>query len=130
MKARMDEPTLSRRERQVMDALFRLGSGSARDVLDAIDDPPSYSAVRTFLRLLEEKGHVTHVEENGRYVYRPKASRSTASKRALGRVVETFFGGSVGDTIAALVDTGRGKLSGAELDRLEALIDRARKEGR
>src|SRR5262249_33519860 len=105
------EIPLSRRERQVMDALFRLGAGTARDVLASIDDPPSYSAVRTFLRLLEEKGHVTHVEEGGRYVYRPVASRTKARKQALARVVETFFDGSIGDAIAALVDTGRGKLS-------------------
>jgi len=122
--------TLSRRERQVMDALYRLGSGSVRDVLAAIDDPPSYSAVRTFLRLLEEKGHVSHVDEEGRYVYRPIASRSKASKRALSRVVDTFFGGSIGDAIAALVDTRKGKLSKDELRRLEDLIDTARKEGR
>src|SRR5689334_8779854 len=105
------DETLSRRERQVMDALYRLGAGSVRDVLAAMEDPPSYSAVRTFLRLLEEKGHLTHVDEGGRYVYRPVASRSKASKHALSRVVETFFGGSVGDAIAALVDSGRGKLS-------------------
>jgi BlaI family transcriptional regulator, penicillinase repressor len=125
----MDEP-LSRRERQVMDALYRLGAGSVRDVIAVMEDPPSYSAVRTFLRLLEEKGHVTHVDEAGRYVYRPVASRSKASKRALSRVVETFFGGSIGDTIAALVDSGRGKLSKDELRRLEDMIDAAKKEGR
>lgn len=121
---------LSRRERQVMDALYRLGGGTARDVLGAMEDPPSYSAVRTFLRLLEEKGHVTHVEEAGRYVYRPTASRAKASKRALGRVVETFFAGSVGDAIAALVDSSRGKLSRDEIRRLEALVESAKKEGR
>lgn len=124
------DATLSRRERQVMDALYRLGSASVRDVLAAMDDPPSYSAVRTFLRLLEEKGHVSHVDEEGRYVYRPIASRSKASKRALSRVVDTFFGGSIGDAIAALVDTGKGKLSKDELRRLEGLIDTAKKEGR
>jgi predicted transcriptional regulator len=128
----MDKPdaALSRREREVMDALYRLSAGSARDVLAAMDDPPSYSAVRTFLRLLEDKGHVSHVEENGRYMYRPTASRAKASKRALSRVVETFFAGSVSDAIAALVDTGRGKLSKEELRRLEALIEDAKKEGR
>ena len=124
------DATLSRRERQVMDALYRLGSASVRDVLAAMDDPPSYSAVRTFLRLLEEKGHVSHVDEEGRYVYRPIASRSKASKRALSRVVDTFFGGSIGDAIAALVDTGKGKLSKDDLRRLEDLIDTAKKEGR
>lgn len=122
--------SLSRRERQVMDALYRLGVGSVRDVIAAMDEPPSYSAVRTFLRLLEEKGHITHVEEDGRYLYRPIASRSKASKKALTRVVDTFFGGSIGDAIAALVDTGRGKLSPEELRRLEGLIDEAKKEGR
>jgi len=122
--------SLSRRERQVMDALYRLGVGSVRDVIAAMDEAPSYSAVRTFLRLLEEKGHVTHVEEEGRYLYRPVASRSKASKKALTRVVDTFFGGSIGDAIAALVDTGKGKLSAEELRRLEGLIDDAKKEGR
>lgn len=128
--ATADGDDLSRRERQVMDALHRLSVGSARDVLEALEDPPSYSAVRTFLRLLEEKGHVTHVEEAGRYLYRPKASRPVARKRALDRVVDTFFGGSIGDAVASLVETGRGKLSREELTRLEALIRDAKKEGK
>lgn len=125
-----DDTALSRRERQVMDALYRLGAGTAREVQGAMDDPPSYSAVRTFLRLLEEKGQVTHVETAGRYVYKPTTSRTTARKRALSRVVDTFFGGSVSDAISALVDTSRGKLSKEEIARLETMIENAKKGGR
>lgn len=121
---------LSRRERQIMDVLFRLGRGSAQDVLAAISDPPSYSAVRAHLRTLEEKGHVRHEAEDLRYVYLPTMKREHARDSALAHLVETFFGGSVAQAATALLDPSAANLSKDELDRLAHLIDEARKEGR
>jgi predicted transcriptional regulator len=99
-------------------------------VLEDLPDPPSYSAVRALLRLLEERGHVKHVEDGQRYVYTPAATRGDARKSALAHVVRTFFAGSVEQTVAALVESPRSKLSREELDRLSEVIERARKEGR
>ena len=121
---------LSRRERQIMDALFRLGRGSAQDVLSAIPDPPSYSAVRAHLRTLEEKGHVKHEAEDLRYVYLPTMKREQARDSALAHLVETFFGGSAAQAATALLDPSSTKLTKEELDRLARLIETARKEGR
>ena len=123
-------PSLTRREREIMDILHRRGRATAQEVLDEMADAPSYSAVRTFLRLLEERGHVRHTQEEQRYVYRPTVGRSDARKSALAHVVKTFFAGSVEEAVAALVDSSRTKLSREELDRLSDLIDRAKKEGR
>ena len=124
-----DAGTLTRRERQIMDILYRRGHATAHEVLEDIPDPPSYSSVRALLRLLEERGHVKHVEDGTRYVYSPVAGPSEARRGALAHVVKTFFAGSVEDTVAALVSP-KSKLSPDELDRLAALIDRAKKEGR
>jgi predicted transcriptional regulator len=124
------KPPLTRRERQIMDILYRLGRATAHDVLEQLPDPPSYSAVRALLRLLEERGHVRHVQEGTRYVYLPAVGRSEARRSALAHVVRTFFDGSVEAAVAALVDPARTKLSDAELDRLTALIDKTKKEGR
>jgi predicted transcriptional regulator len=121
--------SLTRRERQIMDVLYRRGKATAHEVLEDLPDPPSYSAVRALLRLLEERGHVTHVEDGARYVYHPAVARSDARKSALAHVVRTFFDGSVEEAVAALVEP-RSKLKKEELDRLAKLIDRARKEGR
>ena len=121
---------LTRRERQIMDVIYRLGKATAQDVLDNIPDAPSYSAVRALLRLLEERGHVRHVTEGQKYVYLPAVGRSDARRSALSHVVRTFFGGSVEQAIATLVDTAKTKLSPEELDRLSDLIDKAKKEGR
>jgi BlaI family transcriptional regulator, penicillinase repressor len=121
---------LSRRERQVMDALFRLGRGSAQDVLAAIPDPPSYSAIRAHLRILEEKGHVRHEAEDLRYVYLPTMEQAQARDSAVAHLVETFFGGSVAQAATALLDPSAAKLTREELDRLARLIEDARKEGR
>jgi predicted transcriptional regulator len=122
--------SLTRREREIMDILHRKGRATAHDVLDEMSDPPSYSAVRALLRLLEDRGHVKHVEEDQRYVYRPTVGRSDARKSALAHMVETFFSGSVEHAIAALVDSSKTKLSREELDRLAGIIARAKKEGR
>jgi predicted transcriptional regulator len=123
-------PGLTRRERQIMDILHRRGKATAHEVLDELADPPSYSAVRALLRLLEQRGHVKHTEDGARYVYSPAVARSDARRSALSHVVRTFFAGSVEQTMAALVESSRSKLSREELDRLSALIDRAKKEGR
>lgn len=124
------KPPLTRREREIMDILYRLGRATAHEVLEHLPDPPSYSAVRALLRLLEERGHVRHVQEGQAYVYLPAVARSDARKSALSHVVRTFFGGSVEQAVAALVDSPRAKLSRDELDRLAELIEKAKKEGR
>jgi predicted transcriptional regulator len=122
--------TLTRRERQIMDILHRRGHATAHEVLEDLTDPPSYSAVRALLRLLEERGHVRHVQDGPRYVFSPAVTRGDARRSALAHVVRTFFAGSVEQTVAALVDSPRSKLSREELERLSLLIDRAKKEGR
>jgi predicted transcriptional regulator len=120
--------TLSRRERQILDILYAKGSATSAEVREALPDPPSYSAVRALLRILEEKGHARHESQGTRYVYLPLVPRESARNSALTRIVQTFFDGSAGQAAAALVDSG--SLSDEELTRLSALIDRARKEGR
>jgi predicted transcriptional regulator len=120
---------LSRRERQIMDVIYRRGRATAAEVLDGLPDPPSYSAVRALLRLLEEKGHVQHEQDGPRYVYAPTVARDRARRSALKHVVRTFFDGSASEAMAALLD-GETRLDDAELDRLAAMIEQARKEGR
>ena len=120
--------TLSRRERQILDILYAKGSATAADVREALPDPPSYSAVRALLRILEEKGHARHESQGTRYVYLPLVPRESARNSALTRIVKTFFDGSAAQAAAALVDSG--SLSEEELTRLSDLIERARKEGR
>jgi predicted transcriptional regulator len=118
---------LSRRERQIMDTLYRRGRATAAEVREDMPDAPSYSAVRAMLRVLEEKGQVRHEEEALRYVFTPTASRASATKSALAHLVETFFEGSAERVVAALVES---KLSREELDRLAKLIEEAKREGR
>ena len=120
---------LSRRERQIMDVIYRRGRATAAEVLEDLPDPPSYSAVRAMLRLLEEKGHVHHEQDGPRYVFLPTVNRDRARKSALKHVVRTFFDGSATDAVAALLE-GDGRLSESELDRLSWMIEQARKEGR
>jgi predicted transcriptional regulator len=121
--------TLSRRERQIMDILFARGRATAGEVLEALPDPPSYSAVRALLRVLENKGLVRHHREGTRYVYSPTQPRTHAATSALARVVETFFGGSVEKAVATLISSEEARLSPEELERLEGLIRKAREEG-
>lgn len=121
---------LGRRERQIMEIVFRRGQATVAEVLEALPDPPSYSAVRTMLRLLEEKGHLRHREQGRRFVYSPVIARGKARRSALKNVLATFFNGSVTKAVASLMDLERGKLSSEDLDRLAELIDEARKEGR
>ena len=122
--------TLTRRERQIMDILYARGRATAHEVLADLADPPSYSAVRALLRLLEERGHITHEQEGTRYIFLPAVARGDARKTALAHVVKTFFEGSVAQAVATLVESSRTKLSREELDRLGDMIDRAKKEGR
>jgi len=121
---------LSRRERQIMDVLYRKGSATAAEVLDAIPNPPSYSAVRALLRILEQKGHIRHEEQEGKYVFLPTVPRDKAKRSAIRHLVQTFFDGSPQEAVAALLDDASSKLSDTELDRLQTLIDKARKGGR
>ena len=121
---------LSRRERQIMDIIYRRGKATVAEVLSDIPDAPSYSAVRALLRVLEEKGHLRHEEEVRRYVFRATVARDRARRTALKQLVRTFFEGSAEQAVEALLDVSAFKLSDAELDRLKGLIEQARKEGR
>ena len=120
---------LSRRERQILDILYERGQATAADVQTALPEPPSYSAVRALLRILEDKGHVRHQQDGPRYVYVPTVARDNAKRSALRHVMKTFFDNSAEQAISALLDEGSSKLSPAELDRLARLIDTARKSG-
>ncbi|HTF37009.1 MAG TPA: BlaI/MecI/CopY family transcriptional regulator [Blastocatellia bacterium] len=121
---------LSRRERQIMDVVYRLGRATAAEVLENMPDPPGYSAVRAMLRLLEEKGYLRHDQAGPRYVYLPTLSRDKARQSALKQLVQTFFDNSTEQTVAALLDMSKSKLSDEELERLSRLIEKARKDGR
>ncbi|HEV3060043.1 MAG TPA: BlaI/MecI/CopY family transcriptional regulator [Vicinamibacterales bacterium] len=119
---------LSRRERQIMDILYRRGRATAGEVMGDLSGDPSYSTVRTQLRVLEEKGHVHHEEEGLRYVYSPAVPRHAARRSALRHLVETFFDGSAEKTVAALLGGEGSRMSEQELDRLADLIEKARKD--
>ena len=121
------EAALSRRERQIMDALHRLGPSDAARVRAAIPDAPGYSAVRATLRILENKGYAKHQEREGKYVYAAVQSRETARRSALKRMLDTFFDGSAAYAATAMLGAPGVKFSTEELDRLEALIVKARK---
>jgi predicted transcriptional regulator len=123
-------PTLSRREREVMDILHRMGEATVADVLEALEDPPTYSAVRSILRVLEEKEHISHKEDGPRYVYLPAVNRERARKAALDHVVETFFEGSAEMALAALLSRSDLTLPEAQVKRLAKEIEKAREEGR
>jgi predicted transcriptional regulator len=118
---------LSRRERQIMDVIYRLGNGTVTDVLERLPDPPSYSAVRAMLRILEGKGHLRHEQEGQRYIYLPTVPRDTAKESALRNVLRTFFGGSTEAAVAALLDMEGKKLTEGELSRISRMVDEARK---
>jgi predicted transcriptional regulator len=121
---------LSRRERQIMEILYRSGQATATEVLAALPDPPSYSAVRALLKILENKGHAGHVMDGTKYVHKPTLPRERARRTALENVLDTFFDGSAEKAVAALLDMSRTGLSDEELDRLSLLIEKAREEGR
>jgi predicted transcriptional regulator len=120
---------LSRRERQIIDILYAQGRATAAEVQAALPDPPSYSAVRAMLRILEEKGHVKHEQDGPRYVYVPTVARDNAKRSALRHMLQTFFDGSAEQAISALLDDSSTRLSDRELDRLARMIDQARRTG-
>jgi BlaI family transcriptional regulator, penicillinase repressor len=120
---------LSRRERQIVDILYAQGRATAAEVQSALPDPPSYSAVRAMLRILEDKGHVRHEQDGPRYIYLPTVGRDRAKQSALRHVLQTFFDGSAEQAISALLDSSDTRLSDRELDRLAKLIDQARRTG-
>jgi predicted transcriptional regulator len=127
----MKKPSpLTRREREIMDILPRRGRATAHEVLEDLAEPPSYSAVRTFLRLLEERGHIRHDQDGPRYVYTPIVARRDAQRSAIAHLVYTFFDGSVEDAVATLVESSKPRLSPVELDRIASLVAKAKKEGR
>lgn len=123
------QPSLSRRERQIMEIVYRRGEATAAEILDDMPDAPTYSTVRALLRVLSEKGHLKHREDGPRYVYGPTVSRKLARSGALASVVDVFFDGSAAQAATALITSVQTKLSEEELDELSALIESARKKG-
>ena len=120
---------LTRRERQIMDILYRRGRATAVEVMEDLSGNPSYSTVRTQLRVLESKGHVRHEEEGLRYVYAPAVPRSAARKSALRHLVDTFFDGSTEKVVGALLGGEGAQLSDEELQRIAELVAKTKKEG-
>jgi BlaI family transcriptional regulator, penicillinase repressor len=118
---------LSRRERQIMDVVYRLERAAVADVLERLPDPPSYSAVRAMLRILEEKGHLRHEQEGPRYLYTPTIPRDTAKESALKNILRTFFGGSTEAAVAALLDLRKEEMTDAELERISRVIEDAKR---
>ncbi len=125
----MELDNLSRRERQIMDVVYERGEATVAEVLGGLPDPPSYSAVRALLRILEQKGHLQHRKDGPRYVYLATLPHEEARESAMRRVLRTFFGGSTSRAVAALLDM-EDNLSQEELHRLANLVDEARKKGR
>lgn len=121
---------LSRRERQIMDIIYQRGQATAAEVQENMPNPPSYSAVRAMLRLLEEKGYLRHEQDGQKYVFKPTLAREKARKSALKQMLETFFDGSTEQAMAALLNLSKSKLSEDELDRLSRMIETAKREGR
>ncbi len=120
---------LGRRERQILEALYKRGSASVNDVLAELPDPPSYSAVRTFLRILEQKGYAAHTQEGAKYVYHPTKHRTPVAREALFNLMETFFGGRPEQIVNTLLNDEERKLSDADMERLSAMIAEARQRG-
>jgi predicted transcriptional regulator len=124
------DKNLSRRERQIMDIVYEMKEASASQILERLPSPPSYSAVRALLRVLEQKGHLIHRQDGPRYVYVPRLAKDKARRSALAHLRQTFFDGSTADVVAALLDISEDDLSEDDYRRLAELIDKARKEGR
>jgi predicted transcriptional regulator len=121
---------LSRRERQIMDALYRLGRASAAQIREEMQSPPTYTAVRTLLTILQEKGHVRFERDGAKYIYEPVVPREEMAKSVIAGVVQTFFEGSIERVVEALVDSHEADLNDAQIERLKAIIEEARREGR
>jgi BlaI family transcriptional regulator, penicillinase repressor len=126
----MQSTGLSRRERQIMDALYKLEAATVGEVMDLMADPPSYSAVRATMRVLEEKGHVSHRQDGPRYLYMPTVPRDKAQSTALQHLVGTFFGGSVEQAVMALLSLPETRMKDADLSKLAEKVREAEKEGR
>ncbi len=126
----MSQPSLSRRERQIMEIVYRLGEATAADIQAEIPDPPTYSTVRALLRVLVDKEHLQHRVDGPRYIYSPTVSRQKARAGALAQLVNTFFDGSATQAVSALLGSSQAKLSKTELDELSELIAAARRKGR
>ena len=120
----------SRREREIMNIVFASGEATAGEVLSRMADPPSYSAVRAMLRILEQKGHLKHQHDGTRYVYTPTVNREKARNSALDQLLATFFEGSAANVVATLIEKSKDEMTPDELDRLSELIADARREGR
>lgn len=129
MKRREAPDKLGSRERQIMNIVYRRGQATAAEVQSDLPDPPSNSAVRGMLRLLEDKGHLTHKTDGPRYVYLPTADPSTVSRSAVRHLVRTFFDNSAGSAVAAMLGMYESRLKDEDLDRLELLIEQARSKG-
>jgi predicted transcriptional regulator len=121
---------VSRRERQIMDIVFRQGRATVSEVLDQMPDPPSYSAVRAMMKVLEDKGHLRHEQDGLAYVYFPTVSVESASRSAVSHLLRTFFQGSAERAVAAVLQSSASKLSDDELQRIAQMVAAARKEGR
>ena len=121
---------LSRRERQIMEILNRGGKASVSEVMEGMDDAPGYSAVRAMMRVLEDKGHVKHRAEGLKYVYVPVVTREKAKRSAVKHLLDTFFSEAPDQVVAALLDVSSNRLTKEELDRMAAMIEKARKEGK
>jgi BlaI family transcriptional regulator, penicillinase repressor len=121
---------LSRREREIMEILYQRGKASAAEVRELMPEAPSYSAVRAMLRVLEDKGHVRHQEEGLKYVYAPVVAREKAKRSAVKHLLETFFGGSPEQAVAALLDVSATRLTREELQRMAEMIEKAKREGK
>lgn len=126
----MNLPRLTRRERQIMDVLFQKGEATVSDVMEALPDPPSYSAVRATMRILEEKGHLRHREEGPRYVYLPRVEQAQAREAALSHLLNTFFAGSAEQAVMALAEMSDAELTPEQLERLADRIRKVGEEGR
>jgi predicted transcriptional regulator len=130
MTIRKSQLYLARRERQILDTLYRVGEADVTGVLENMPDPPSYSCVRSLLRILERKGHVKHKKQGARYVYLPAQSRDKARKTALEHIVKTFFDGSMEHAVAALLDISGVDVTTDGLDRISQMVTEARKDGK
>lgn len=128
--AKPQSERFSRREREIMEALYRLGQATAAEIREAIADPPTYTAIRTHLTILEKKGHVRHESDGTRYIYVPRIARGEMGRRALDSLLKTFFDDSVERAVAAMLTREDANIPREDLDRLARLIDKARKEGR
>ena len=127
----MNDPSkLTRRERQIMDVLFARGEATVNQIAEALPDPPTVMAVRRMMHILEEKGHLRRREQGREVVYQPKQSKEKAGRSAFEKVLETFFGGSLEEALAAHLVSRKDGVSAGERERLISLIDQARKEGR